>query len=358
MEWFATYLSGRTQFTFCNNSSSDLKSITCGVPQGSVLEPLLFLLYINDLPNISKLLSFYLFADDTNIFYQSSNLESLQKTVNRELKKLSLSLNANRLALNISKTNFVIFAAKNKPLKNVTLLLNKKTLQQTEYVKYLGVLIDSRLTFKNHITSVSLKVSRITGAMNRIRKYVTDNTLKLIYHSLVYPHLLYGVSVWGNADNTHLNSLHILQKKAVRIISNKNRNIYSLFTLPGQPETYWLVDSFIKEPSSPLFNNLNILKIFDIFNAAILNFVFDSLKKINPSQFHDYFHYPANNYNTAANRRGDLDTPQVRTTTYSLKSIKYIGCILWNNLPICIKDSLSKKIFNKSVKKHFINSYI
>ena len=194
--------------------------------------------------------------------------------------------------------------------------------------------------------------------MNRIRNYVTDNTLKLIYHSLIYPHLLYGISVWGNADITHLDSLRILQKKAVRIISNKHKNIHSLFTLPGDPEMYWLFDTFIKEASTPLFNNLNILKISDIFNASILNFVYDSLNNINPSQFHDYFRYPPNNYNTAANRRGDLDTPQVRTTTYGLKSIKYFGCILWNNLPISIKNSLSKKIFNKSVKRHFINSYI
>ena len=131
--------------------------ITCGVPQGSVLGPLLFLIYINDLPNISKKLKFYLFADDTNIFYQDSNLEDLETVVNKELKKLSLWLNANRLALNISKTNFVIFAAKNKPLKSVTILINKKAIQQSEYVKYLGILIDSQLTFKNHIANVVKK---------------------------------------------------------------------------------------------------------------------------------------------------------------------------------------------------------
>ena len=170
LKWFSSYLNGRTQFTFCNNSSSEIKGITCGVPQGSVLGPLLFLLYINDLPNISKVLKFYLFADDTNIFYQSPNLDTLQKVLNKELRKLSLWLNANRLALNISKTNFVIFAAKNKPLKNVTLLLHNKAIEEKDHVKYLGILIDSQLTFKYHITAVAKKISRSTGLMYRIRR--------------------------------------------------------------------------------------------------------------------------------------------------------------------------------------------
>ena len=91
------------QFIFYNGISSDVKSITCGVPQGSVLGPLLFLLYINDLPNISDKLNFFLFADDTNIYYESDNLKELEKTVNEELKQLCLWLNLNRLALNVGK---------------------------------------------------------------------------------------------------------------------------------------------------------------------------------------------------------------------------------------------------------------
>ena len=152
LKWFESYLTDRKQYVFYNGVSSDMKTVTCGVPQGSVLGPLLFLLYINDLPNISTKLNFFLFADDTNIYYESNDLKNLEKTVNLELKKLSLWLNINRLALNVSKTNFVIFRSHQKiPNHNVTLLMNNKALQQKDHVKYLGVLLDQHLDWKYQI---------------------------------------------------------------------------------------------------------------------------------------------------------------------------------------------------------------
>ena len=116
LKWFDSYLSGRKQYVFYNGVSSDVAPFTCGVPQGSVLGPLLFLIYINDLPNISKKLSFFLFADDTNIDYESSNLKELESTVNKELKLLSLWLNLNRLALNVSKTILLFLDHPRNPL--------------------------------------------------------------------------------------------------------------------------------------------------------------------------------------------------------------------------------------------------
>ena len=117
LNWFHSYLTDRKQFVSINGQNSDLMDITCGVPQGSVLGPLLFLLYINDLPNISKILNFYLFADDTNIYYESKSLNEIEKTVNKELDKLYLWLNVNRLSLNLDKTNYIIFHPFNKKLK-------------------------------------------------------------------------------------------------------------------------------------------------------------------------------------------------------------------------------------------------
>ena len=158
LKWFKSYLSNRKQYVFHNGESSNLMDITCGVPQGSVLGPLLFLLYINDLPNISKVLDFYLFADDTNIYCEANTLQELQFIINRELKELRTWLIVNRLSLNIDKTNFVIFHPYNKPLKQrITLKLHKNAISEKESVKYLGIMIDSSLTWKTHIDKISKK---------------------------------------------------------------------------------------------------------------------------------------------------------------------------------------------------------
>ena len=142
--WFKSYLSNRKQYVYLNGITSSLRDITCGVLQGSVLGPLLFLLYINDLPNISKICNFYLFADDTNIYYENDSLEEIEKIINIELKKLSLWLRINRLSLNISKTNFVIFRPYNKKLKYITTLkIDKKAIAEKSHIKYLGIIIDS-----------------------------------------------------------------------------------------------------------------------------------------------------------------------------------------------------------------------
>ena len=161
LSWFKSYLSERKQFVNLNGTDAEVKVITCGVPQGSVLGPLLFLLYINDLPNISKELKFYLFADDTNIYFESNELKSLEKIMNKELMKLYEWLCINRLSLNISKTNFVVFHAKNKPKSPVTILINNKAIDEVEEVKYLGIIIDSKMTFKSHINELKKKDFKI-----------------------------------------------------------------------------------------------------------------------------------------------------------------------------------------------------
>ena len=155
------------------------------MPQGSVLGPLLFLLYINDLPNVSKKLTFYLFADDTNIYFDSPDLFNLQKTVNKELCKIKRWLQSNRLALNIDKTNFVLFHSSSKKITEfITIKIGRKKIKQENHVCFLGVLLDSTLSWKTHIAELSKKLSRVIGLFYKIRHYAPLETLMLLYHGL------------------------------------------------------------------------------------------------------------------------------------------------------------------------------
>ena len=170
-------------------------------------------MYINDLPNISEVLHFYLFADDTNIYYEAETMKKLESIINKELKKLDSWLIVNRLAPNISKTNFLVFHPYNKPIKQrITLKIRKKAISESEYIKYLGIMIDSTLTWNIHNDKISKTISRATGLLYKIRLFVNNKILKMLYYSLVYPHLNYVTEVWGSADPTYLNRILLLQK--------------------------------------------------------------------------------------------------------------------------------------------------
>ena len=156
-----------------NGHTFDRLKILCGVPQGSVLGPLLFLIYISDLLNVSKLLSFYLFTDDANIYFKSHDLVHLQKIMNREFKKVKKWLDSNRLALNIDKTNFVIFHSPHAKLSEpITIRFCRKRIQHENYVNFLGVLSDANLNWKHHIYELSKQLARRIGIFYRTRHFV------------------------------------------------------------------------------------------------------------------------------------------------------------------------------------------
>ena len=352
LNWFKSYLFNRKQYVFHNGESSQYQNINSGVPQGSVLGPLLFLLYINDLPNISNVFKFFLFADDTNIYYEADTPDKLEKVINKELKKLRVWLIVNRLSLNIDKTNFVVFHPYNKPLKQkITLKIHKSAIKEKDCVKYLGILIDSTLTWKDHINNVIIKISKALGLLYKIRHYVNIKIMRMLYFSLVYPHLIYGIEVWGSADITFLNRIFILQKRIVRMITFTDKRLqdYSLL------------------PSEPLFFKLNIYKIHDIYKLMISKFIFNCLKKTNPVNFNSWFKLTSHvhNHNTRS-KFIDIDNtvvtrtlfiPLVRTTYYGLKSLKVQGPKIWNSLPPLLRNIDNVNSFIKQLKKYFISLY-
>ena len=320
------------------------------------------MIYVNDLPNISDKLRFFLFADDTNIYYDSDDLVELEKTVNQELRKLSQWLNINRLALNVGKTNFVIFRANKRIYHNVTLILNRKAIEQKDHVKYLGVLMDEHLNWKKQINNVTKKISRGVGILAKLRSYLDPKLLRNIYYCIVYSHLSYGVEAWGSACATDLEKLLILQKKAVRILTgNKYFQIY------GE-------EAAALPRSEPLFKTLEILKFEDIFKVSIGKFVYSTLARENPTVFWEWFTYShlihnhATSSSTNVNRTHFFDvgtieqskflfTKRSHLVNYGGKMIQVYGPLLWNSLPKEIHDCTSFSTFKNKIKSHYVAQY-
>ena len=160
-DWFRSYLHNRKQFVLLGNVKSDRLDVSCGVPQGSVLGPILFLLYVNDFHKSSNILDFHLFADDSNIFYTDSNLIRLESTINDQIKLVNAWLCANKLSLNIEKTNFIIFHPTQKKIAdNFQLILNNQSLKREYKIKYLGVFVDCHLNWRDHVSFISKKIKR------------------------------------------------------------------------------------------------------------------------------------------------------------------------------------------------------
>lgn len=211
-----SYLQNRFQFIKTDVACSQRKPITIGVPQGSILGPLLFLIFINDLVNSAPALDCILFADDTNVF--STDNVKLQG----ELNIINDWCLSNRLILNNSKTFQVIFKNPSKisQSQNLCLSLNNSQLQIKDSAQFLGITLDNNLTFSKHIQGLVRKLNYILLVLRFIRPYVDETTMINLYYSFFYSRLIYGIEFWGHGNKTDLNKIYILQKKAIRIILN------------------------------------------------------------------------------------------------------------------------------------------
>ena len=210
-DWINSYLSDRQQQVSYNGADSSYEKINCGVPQGSILGPLLFIIYINDLSLVSNILTPVLFADDTTLFDSDSNLTTLIDRFNRELIDIVNWLNANRLSLNIDKTNYMIFRPKNRNDPSPDIMINGAQINQVEKAKFLGVMIDDKLNWSEHTKQVVKKMSKGIGIIIKARKHFNKETLLNLYNTMVLPFISYCVHVWGKAASTQINKIHILQ---------------------------------------------------------------------------------------------------------------------------------------------------
>ena len=242
--WIKSYLSNRTQFVI--DEKSGLLSITCGVPQGSILGPLLFLIYVNDLCKASNRLNCIMFADDTNLFLSHKDVKQLFSSMNVELEKISNWFKANKLSLNTDNTKFTLFhkpsQADNLPIKLPDLVIDSSKLEQSSHIKFLGVEIDNNLSWKFHIENLETKIARVIGIMYKVRPILNTYCLKSLYHSLIHSRLSYANIAWGSTNVSKLKKLISLQNHAIRIICNKRKHesIFS-FSWSGAIRRFFII---------------------------------------------------------------------------------------------------------------------
>ena len=202
-------MSNRKQFVQIGGATSSLLDIICGVPQGSILGPLLFLIYINDLPDVCNNTVPYLFADDTNLTYKSSS-NSFQ-TLQDDVDNLHTWLNSNKLSLNLDKT--VMLAICSNVVNQSEISIGEMAIKNEDSMKYLGVWIDKNLKLHKHISVVTKKVARYCGIISKIRHWVPNNIVVTFYNIYVKPTIQYGVLIYSCCYKNKLNSILVLQKK-------------------------------------------------------------------------------------------------------------------------------------------------
>ena len=212
----------RKQKCSVNGSLSNSCSLTCGVPQGTILGPLLFLLHINDLPNCLSNCKPRMYADDTHLTYASSNLEIC---LNETLANVFDWLQANKLTLNMTKAEFMLIGSRQRLdtlTTSPTIRMNSTQVSNVRATKSLGVMIDDKLDWHNHIEKLTKKTASGIGALKRIRHLIPASTLHLIYQALIKPPFDYCDIAWGNSGKTLRDKLQKLQNRAARVLTFSN----------------------------------------------------------------------------------------------------------------------------------------
>ena len=254
LEWFKNYLSNRKQYVDYNNHISELKSISSGMPQGSILGPLGFIIYVNDIPNSVPDLSLILYADDTSAFTSHKDIDTLNNIMNDGLNKLNRWFQSNKLSLNTKKSNIMLFEThiKTNQYKNkLKVSLNNIEIECVNACKFLGVTIDQNLTWENHITELAKKCSSSIGILYKMKNFLPEKALLGLYNTLVLSHINYGITAWSCAGVSAKTRLHILQKRAMRAISH----------------------SEFRSHTNPLFIKYNQLKIEELCKLNIGTFM-------------------------------------------------------------------------------------
>ena len=334
LNWFVSYLHKRTQCTVVNNNTSQVRYITTGVPQGSNLGPLLFLLYINDLPNCLEHATPGMYADDTQITVTSESVSELERILNRDMENIGLWLRANRLAANTTKTEFMVIASNyrlNQLLHDPQIKLDQQVIKRVTKAKLLGVIVDEKLSWGDHINDIVVpKVLKGLQMLRALRPLLSVPQMASLYNTLVLPHFDYCSSLWGNLGKVLRDKVQKLQNRAARIITRDSYDVRSK-------------DILQKLNWSDLQQRRNMqmsILMYKILNGQAPSYLSDLFARANMS----------NGYNL---RRSELNVKIPQPHTENLKrSLSYSGAILWNSIPHYSRDVNKLSTFKNLIRNY------
>jgi Reverse transcriptase (RNA-dependent DNA polymerase) len=352
LRWFASYLEGRTQCVEIDGKISEVLNLAISILQGSILGPILFLCYINDLPNCTELLAL-MFADDTIGLTSGPELHPLLNKANLELQKLGMWFRANKMAVNVSKTKFIIFKPKGKKITlnpNEGIFFNNNDLNspndpnkiykldriyddnpvsQDRTYKLLGVLIDEHLSFNQHCTYIGNKIAQSNYIIARSKNLLPSKMLKTLYYSLVHPHLLYCLPIYSCTSAKNLKKLLVMQKKAIRSICNSSYN----------------------QHTAPLFLDLKIMPLNELISFSQSLLMHSIIYNYGPPIFaNQWITNNARNQNILLRNADDIYVPIV--TSEQVNKLPLIAFAkLWNSLPDN-KYHANPKLFKVLLKEH------
>lgn len=337
LRWFESYLNDRRQKVKLNNSMSDSLPVEYGVPQGTVLGPLLFLLYINDIVGVVENCGVELFADDTMIYISGTNLMQMQQKVNQDLEHLFHWLCKNNLSINTAKTKFCIFGRKCKlnsfNIDEIDLKMNGHSISYEQNIKYLGVIFDPCLTFHAHADYTLRKYAKKVNFISRVGKNLSLYTKLLLYNSIASPHLQFCSTLLYGLPSFKVREFEIVQNRAMRTILKCNRYV-SISTMQ---------------------KTLNMLSVRQMIMFDVYLFIFKMKRGLLPeylcrkiTTFSEVHSYSTRNCD-------DFIILRHCNTDQALNSPLYRGLLNYNQLPKCIKQCNTVRMFKVHLREHIVN---
>ena len=343
LKWFESYLTNRKMFVQYNDCVSSYSELTTGVPQGSILGPLLFIIYMNDIASVTDKFHFTIYADDTTLISPictfdinlSKDYKAISANINAELQLITDWMSLNKLSLNAKKTKMMIFHYPNKHMKNVqlNLFINNTKIERVKEFNFLGVMFDENLTWKSHVSKIGSKIAAVVGTIKKLKRFLPQEILKVIYNALIQPHLNFGVLLWG----TNSKRISKLQKWAVRAITNSNYNAHT----------------------NPIFNSLKLLKLHDIYRLSAAKFYYKYKKHELPGYFDNKFDEKFLNHNYPTRGKND-PIPDICKRSSSSKSMRFNLMPTVDSLPpsaLVGMVNVSLQTFSKKLKQQLLDCY-